>query len=52
MGFNIRALLRQPLHTDDLRLLAEDGQRIVKMLHSKTASFNREIERNNREETE
>ena len=41
----IHALLKQSLHTEDLRAVAEKGEVIVKQLCSKTASFKRALER-------
>ena len=45
----IHALLKQSLHTEDLRVLAEDGQQIVKTLNSKVTSFNRALQKESEE---
>ncbi len=40
----IHALLKQSLHTEDLRELAEEGQALVKAVNTKTSAFNRATE--------
>ncbi len=37
----IHALMKQSLHTEDLKQLAEEGQAIIKTLNSKTSLYNR-----------
>ena len=46
----IHALMKQELHTADLRAFAEAGQQIVKTLNSKTTSYNRALQRKNAKE--
>ena len=41
----IHALLKQDIHTEDLKAIAERGQTIVKTLCSKVTSYNRALER-------
>lgn len=41
----IHALMKQNLHTSDLRIIAEEGQTIVKTLCGKTTLYNRALER-------
>lgn len=41
----IHALLKQSIHTEDLLLIAEQGERIVKTLCSKSTSYNRAIDK-------
>ena len=44
----IHALLKQSIHTEEIRSVALDGQRIVKTLNSKTTSYNRALEKHHR----
>ena len=45
----IHALLKQSIHSEDLLDIAENGQELVKILCSKTTSFNRAIEKQKKE---
>ena len=41
----IHELLKQSLHTEDIRDIATEGHRIVKILNSKATSYNRIVDR-------
>ncbi len=46
----IHALLKQSMHTEDLIEIAEEGQRIVKILNNKTTCYKRALEKKAQEE--
>ena len=41
----IHALLKQAIHSEDLQIITEKGQELVKILCSKTTSFNRQMDK-------
>lgn len=48
----IHALMKQSLHTEDLRKLSENGAELVKQLSGKTSLYNKALERQAKREKE
>ena len=47
----IHALMKQSLHTGDLRKIALEGEALVKLLCNKSSQYNRALERSAKQET-